>query len=104
MFKSIALFSLLFIFFAVISCSTSSKISNRNLAYLYHPSTNFIHPLLKVVNIMPDTSRLFFSIPSEEMLYVKGDTNTSFYASFSLSYQLTLSYESKDIIDSGVVA
>jgi GWxTD domain-containing protein len=85
------------------SCSTTSKISNRNLAYLYNPGSNFIHPDIQAVNITPDTTRLFFRFPSDELMYVKSDTASSFYASFSIGYSTRSSYESKDIIDSGVV-
>ncbi len=85
------------------SCSSRSKISNRNLAYLYSPGSNFIHPDFRVVNITPDTSRLFYSIHSDELLYMKSDTGASFDASFSINYQLRSSYESKFVIDSGVV-
>ena len=85
------------------SCSSNSKISNKNLAYLYSPGTNFIHPEFKVVNISYDTSRLFFKIPAEELLYVKSDTGISFYTSFSVSYKLVPSFESKEIRDTGIV-
>ena len=95
--------TVLITFLCIESCGPSAKISNRNLAYLYSPGSNFIHPDYRVVNISPDTSRLFFRIPGDELLYMKSDTGQGFNSSFSVGFRLLASLESKELIDTGVV-
>jgi GWxTD domain-containing protein len=82
-------------------CSSTNKISNRNLAYLYSPGSNFIEPEYRIVNVTKDTSRLFFSIRPSDLLYVKRDTSTEFYSSYSISYTIYNSYENKEVVDTG---
>lgn len=86
---------------AVAGCSTSAKISNKNLAYLYSPGSNFVQPQYRMVNVTPDTSRLFFSVRPSELLYVKSDTSTEFFSSFTISYTVFNAYENKEVIDTG---
>ena len=85
----------------ICGCETSRKISNQNLAYLYTPALNFIHPVYRICNINPDTSRLFFSINVNELLFMKADQSEAFQTSVALGVKVLSSYDSKIAIDSG---
>ncbi|MBL0343164.1 MAG: GWxTD domain-containing protein [Bacteroidetes bacterium] len=95
---------LLFFFVTLVlfSCSGPKKLSNQNLAYLYSPGLNFILPEYRVCNISEDTSRVFFSVKTDELLFMKSDSSGLFKASFAMSYQLLKNYESKLTVDSGI--
>ncbi|MBA2413126.1 MAG: hypothetical protein H0V63_09910, partial [Burkholderiaceae bacterium] len=84
-------------------CEGTQKISNRNLAYLYTPALNFMYPDYRVCSINPDTSRVFFSISSEELLFMKSGDSNSFYASIAVNFRVLFNYESKIPIDSGTL-
>lgn len=94
---------ILLIFFLVViaGCDGTQKLSNRNLAYLYTPALNFMYPDYRICNITPDTSRVFFSIPNEELLFMKSGDSNLFYASIAVSFRVLNNYESKVPVDSG---
>src|SRR5690349_14673204 len=96
---------ILFIVVVVIAmgCESSRKLSNQNLAYLYTPTLNFIYPDYRVCNIQPDSSRVFFSLLSSELLYMKLLDTNSFQAAIAINYMVLSNYESKVPIDSGTV-
>lgn len=92
----ILLFSL-----SLFSCSGPVKLSNQNIAYLYSPGLNFIFPEYRICNITPDSSRLFFSVNPNELLFKKSDTTDGFFAAFAIQYRLMRNYESKIPTDTG---
>jgi len=88
-------------FFSLLSCSGPGKLSNQNVAYLYSTGLNFIYPEYRVCNISPDTSRIFFSVNPNELLFKKSDSSDVFMATFAIQYQLMRNYESKIAFDTG---
>ncbi len=93
-------FTYLIIFIVLVSCSGQKRLSNQNLAYQYTQGLNLVHPYYRVYNISPDTSRLFFHIDPDELLFVSDDSLYQFKSSFSVSYKLLSGYESKAWLDS----
>jgi GWxTD domain-containing protein len=92
-------FFLLVIIILTAGCNSSRKLTNRNLSYLYSSGINFIFPDYKPYNINPDSVRVFFSIDSDELLFMKDDSSGSFRSSLSIFARLTQSYESKSDLD-----
>jgi len=82
-------------------CEGSQKLSNQNLAYLYAPTLNFIYPEYRICNINPDTSRVFFSINPDELLFMNSTETGLFQSSIALGFKIMHNYESKIPIDSG---
>ncbi len=99
-YPSLALFVLLLSIFA---CQTPNKISNQNLSYSYRKSENILHPQFTVQHITNQTSLIYFSISTSELLYVRSGESKSFTAKVALTYRLLTSYDSKEAIDTGSV-
>ena len=85
----------------LMGCEGSRKLSNQNLAYLYTPTLNLVFPEYRICNIHPDTSRVFFSIHPEELLFMKSSEAVFFSASIAISFNVLYNYESKTPVDSG---
>src|SRR5688572_180975 len=85
----------------LLGCQGSKKLSNQNLAYLYTPTLNFIFPDYRICNIQPDSTRIFFSIKPEELLFMKLSDSNAFQASVAITYSVLNNYESKTPVDSG---
>lgn len=83
----------------IASCGNSRKVSNRNISYLYSGGVNFIFPEYKPFNLNHDSVRVFFSIDSEELLFMKDDSSGSFMSTFSVYARLLRNYESKIDLD-----
>ncbi len=93
-------FSLVFISaFIFNSCNPAYKISNQNLASLYDPEQNFLHPQFTVYHFSPDSSRLFVKLFSSELLHKKNDGGQN-ATQATISYRLFNDFESKLIVDS----
>jgi len=84
----------------LIGCEGSKKLSNQNLAYLYTSALNFMYPGYRVCNITEDSSRVFFEINPEELLFMNSEQNI-FQAGVAVSYKVLYNYESKVPVDSG---
>lgn len=93
----------LFILFVAFSCGSTKKISNQNLSYLYAPGINFIYPDYKAYNFQKDTSRIFYSLPAEDLLFMNQNDSMGFMASYGFTYVIYSNYESKQILDSGQI-
>lgn len=85
-------------------CPTSRKISKQNLSYIYRRNNNFLHPSYAVYHENDSTSRLHFKIDSEELLYTRQGIDQEFTATIRISYTLTSSYETIDLLDSASVS
>lgn len=97
------LFSVLIAALLFYGCPTSRKISNLNLSHLYKNNLILVHPKFTVHHETADSSRLYFGIDSEELLYTRQGIDQEFTANIGIHYRLMPSYESKDILDSGSV-
>ncbi|HMT30460.1 MAG TPA: GWxTD domain-containing protein [Bacteroidia bacterium] len=85
------------------SCSGPQKLSNQNLAYLYSTDLNFIYPEYKVYNLTEDSSRVFFRINPNELLFMKSSSDGIFKSAFAINYRLLPNYESKIPVDTGTM-
>ncbi|MBI2966692.1 MAG: GWxTD domain-containing protein [Bacteroidetes bacterium] len=97
---------LTFIFVAgvfIAGCYGSSKISNRNLAYLYRKEINPIHPKAVIYHLSDSASRIFLSIESKELLFRREYSAEEFTAEFNVTYKAYPSPEAQVIIDSGTI-
>ena len=95
--------SFFFLLVLLPACESSKKLSNQNLAYLYAPGLNYMHPVYRICNTGTDTSRIFFQAFADELLFMKADEAGGFKSSFALSYLVLPDYESKIPVDSGTV-
>jgi GWxTD domain-containing protein len=81
-------------------CFWGSKISNENLAYTYHSGAAFFHPEFIVYHFSMDSSRLYYKLNTDELLYTKQD-DQRFSAVFKITYFLYNSIDAKTSADSG---
>ncbi|MEO5570022.1 MAG: GWxTD domain-containing protein [Bacteroidia bacterium] len=94
--------SIMVCFFVINSCNPTYKISNQNLAALYTPESNFLHPQFVVFHFSNDSSRLYVKLFSSELLHRKDDAGTM-GAQVTISYRLFNDFESKFVVDSSSV-
>ncbi len=87
---------------ALAGCFLSNKISNQNLSYIYKNVSSVIHPEFLVYNFSDDSSRLFFKINTDELLYTKQD-DQKFAAVVKVQYMLFNSIDAQVFTDSGSV-
>lgn len=94
---------LLFILIAslLLSCNTTRKISNRNIAYLYSPSLIFVDPEYKTFNFSEDSVRVFFKMNTNDLLFKNEDSLGVFRSDFSITHHLYNNYDSKTDPDTG---
>ncbi|MEI6815036.1 MAG: GWxTD domain-containing protein [Bacteroidota bacterium] len=98
--KKIILLAFAVVLFA--GCFLTNKISNQNLAYVYKTSLSFLHPEFLVNNFSDDSSRLYFKVNADELLYTRQD-DQKFSAIVKLQYMLFATIDAQAIIDSGSV-
>ena len=98
--KKIALFAFVLLLFS--GCFLFNKISNQNLAYIYKNSLSFLHPEFLVNNFSDDSSRIFFRVNADELLYTRQE-DQRFSAIVKLQYMLFNSMDSQAFTDSGSV-
>ena len=83
-------------------CFFGDKISNENLAYTYRGSASVFHPEFIIYHFSDDSSRLFYKLNTDELLYTKQD-DQRFSAVFKITYLLYNSIDAKTTADSGSV-
>ncbi|NNC85693.1 MAG: GWxTD domain-containing protein [Bacteroidia bacterium] len=88
---------LLLFVFLLCGCYSSSKISNRNLAFLYGPNTSYLNPSFKVSHSSEGKSLLHFKFDSNDLLYMK--EKEVFEANFDVTIESYSSFESKVVLD-----
>ncbi|HKR05342.1 MAG TPA: GWxTD domain-containing protein [Bacteroidia bacterium] len=81
------------------NCNPGYKISNQNLASLYDPEENLLHPQCVVYHFGRDSSRLFVKLLSSELLHKKNDAGLT-GTQITISYRLYNDFESKLVVDS----
>ncbi|MBN2683083.1 MAG: GWxTD domain-containing protein [Bacteroidales bacterium] len=77
-----------------------TKVSNNDVSHLYNPSSTILHPQYRIYHKNDSISLLFFSISSTELLFNKKISESTYFATIDINYQLFNSYESGEIIDS----
>lgn len=85
-----------------IACGNSKRLSNQNLSLLYNTDQTIINPEYSVFHYKADSSRLYFNLRSEHLLFKKNDAGL-FEAEVNINFQLFDSYKSTAILDSGTI-
>lgn len=85
-------------------CPSTRKISNQNLAHIYKKEASLLHPSFIIYHENDNTSKLYFKLYSEELLYTRPSADADFNAVIRLSYRLFSSYESIEVLDSASTA
>ncbi len=80
-------------------CTVTDKISNQNLAYLYRSTSSILHPEFHVYHFSDDSSRLYFRINTEDLLFIRGEDGIS-KADFTVSCRLLRSFDNNTLVDS----
>lgn len=84
-----------------LSCDTTRKISNRNIAYLYSPSLLFVNPEYKTFNFSQDSVRVFFRLNTRDLLHKIDDSLGVFRSDFVITHSVYGGYEYKNEPDTG---
>jgi GWxTD domain-containing protein len=87
----------------IFSCGTPSRISQQNIANQYRKEVSLLHPDFITYHSDDNTTKLFYKLFSDELLYTKTGTSNEFTCTVKISYVLKPSYESKEIVDSATV-
>lgn len=90
----------IFFLFLMIACATPSRISNKNLAFLYNKENYPIQLDYAIYHVNDTLSRIYFSVNSKDLLYMKHEDGVRYFSKILVSYKLFRSFESKEIIDS----
>lgn len=94
-------FSIVVILF-VMACSSTQNTSNRNVAGIYMPGINLIDPLYKVFHENDTTTKFYFRLNAENILYTKKRIDSVYTANVEVQYQLT-EREQTEILDSATL-
>lgn len=70
---------------------------------LYDSKENFTQPEYTLFHNNDSSSTLYYTFQWSDFLYIKGKGHSEYTATAQLSYSLWESYESKEVLDSGVV-
>lgn len=81
-------------------CTTTTKITNKNLSSLYKTVQNTLNPKYVVYHESDSISKVYFKIETRDLLYTKKESDEKFLAKVKLKWKLFESYESKKIVDS----
>lgn len=84
-------------------CSPKKGISKRNTITQKETKTNILNPELIIYNTSLDSSSLYYSISSENVLYTRKDKLSAYHSSLKISYLLYPYGDSKTIIDSATI-
>ncbi len=90
----ILVFSLL-----VVACGTTRKANVKTQTGTYKHDVNTIHPEFVIFHVNDTLSELHFKIASKELLYTRPD-GIIFSTNVLISYRLSTSYDTKEIVDS----
>jgi len=82
------------------SCKSITRISDRNLKFLYYHEENIIGADFLVFHKSFDKSSLYYRINRSSLEYRKSSEEEPFVASVNLSYEIFDSYSSNELVDS----
>ncbi len=100
MLKRIYILGFAFIALGLVSCDTNKGLHRKNVAQLYQQQNVFIKPQLSVYHSSQTQTKVFFEVPSTELLYKKSKQTGEFEASLDIEYKLYNSYEDLTVNDS----
>ncbi len=81
------------------SCGSGSSFSRPNVNYLYDFRSLAPRPHYVVYHKNADTSRIFYRLSSEELLYVRQANTNNYKADFTIKYKLIDSFENPLVLD-----
>jgi hypothetical protein len=100
--KSIKHITLLALLLSLLySCNVTRNLNQINLAHLYQQDGVVLKPFFRIYHVNKDTSRIFFEGSSDQLLYIKEQTNNDFIARIGVRYRLYSDYGRTTLIDSG---
>ncbi|NNF02142.1 MAG: GWxTD domain-containing protein [Bacteroidia bacterium] len=88
-----------FLFASLVSCSGGRYLSNQNIQEIYRAGANTINPEFEVFHVNKDSSRLYFKINVDELLYKDPEGQGNLKARFALYCTIYTSYDSKIVLD-----
>lgn len=90
-----------FTLITLLGCSTVRNLEQINLAHLYQDDGVALKPLFRIYHRNADTSRIYFEASSDQLLYVKEQSQEDFIARIGISYRLYTDYQLTTLVDSG---
>jgi GWxTD domain-containing protein len=97
--KFILIVSSLFTFLFT-GCSSKTSIPQRNVSIAKETKTNLLNPIFTIYNPSTDSSKIYFKISTQNILYTRKDKLSSYNAQLKIHYQLYPYGNSKLIVDS----
>ena len=85
----------------LLSCGTTQNLEQINLAHLYQGEGVVLKPSFRIYHLNADSSRVFFEGSSDQLLYVKEQSQNDFIARIGVRYRLYTDYQLTTLIDSG---
>lgn len=97
-----AFYYIIFIIIIVASCTTYQNTTgtrNKNVSFIYNPSSSTLHPQFVVYNETDTSSKIYIKLKSKELMYVpNGETSQ---AIIKVNYFLYNSSKTMILVDSG---
>ncbi len=93
--------SVICLFFS--QCNVITKIGNVNLAPIYDLENQSVRPNYTVFQYKQDSSQLFFSVDTRQLLYKTIDNTTNKTADFEINFHLFEEINSRTLIDSATI-
>lgn len=93
--------SILMLLISILSqnCVSQNNLERENIGNFYY-SDNYLHPEFKIFHGDDSTTRIYYSINFEELLYAKANDSSRYKANYRISYNLFDDYSAKSILDS----
>ena len=82
-------------------CSSKKGYQSNNISYIYDTKNLALRPDFYVYHVSDTLTRVYYSINSNNLLYMRNGENSAYNAIFSLRYELVPSFENTAILDSG---
>jgi GWxTD domain-containing protein len=86
------------------SCGGGSAFSRPDVGYLYDFKSLAPRPHYVVHHRAVDTTRVYYRLNSEDLLYQRAVNEEEYKADFTISYKLLKSFETPEVLDSAVFA
>ncbi len=91
-----------FLIFAV-GCTSRQGFQASNVSYIYNTRDLAPRPEFVTHHLDDATTRVFFRLNGNDILYVKNPETNLYRADFTIAYQLVRSFENTAVLDSGLV-
>lgn len=82
------------------ACTTRKGFQANNINYIYNTRDLALRPHFKIYHLSDSTTRIFYRLNSNDLLYMREAEDEPYKANFTLSYNLVPSFEITTILDS----